>query len=175
MTSICVGCGLCCDGSMYRTVEVGGEDPLETLESAGLVLSQSDETTVFRQPCAVFCAGRCSVYPNRPTVCRDYRCLLLRRHEAGEMSRDDALALIERTTALRDRVRPGLVAWVQPDAPQALEGLYRLAIAKFESLPDPAAARREQSELLLDVAALRVLLLREFEPRDSKSHKPEGP
>ena len=45
--------------------------------------------------------------------------------------------------------------------------------ARFEALPDPAAARREHAALLLDIAALRVLLSREFEPRDSKSHRAE--
>ena len=46
-------------------------------------------------------------------------------------------------------------------------------IARFEAAPEPAAARREQSDLLLTVAALRVILAREFEPRDSKSHQPD--
>jgi hypothetical protein len=71
-------------------------------------------------------------------------------------------------------VRPGLTRYVAPDGPEALEGLYRLMLAKFDALPDPAAGRREHGELLLDVAALRVLLAREFEPRDSKSHQPEA-
>jgi len=171
--SICVGCGMCCDGTMYRNVEVGGDDRLERLETAGLLLSTRDDVTAFRQPCSVFGGGCCSVYADRPAVCRDYRCLLLRRYEAGEATYDDARALIGRTIALRDRVRAGLDQLVSPDAPEALQGLYRLMTAKLEGLPDPAAARRERSGLLLDVAALRVLLSREFEPRDSKSHRPE--
>jgi len=159
---------------MYRTVEVGGDDRLGFLETAGLVLSTRGERTAFRQPCGVFDGRACTVYASRPAVCRDYRCLLLRRFEAGEVSHDEAQALIARTLALRDRVRPALTALVAPEAPEALSGLYRLMTAKFDAAPDPAAARREHAALLLDVAALRVLLSREFEPRDSKSHQPES-
>ena len=165
---------MCCDGTMYRTVEVGGDDATEFLERAGLLFSTKDDVTAFRQPCSVFGGGCCTVYERRPSVCREYRCLLLRRYEAGEVSYDEASALIARTTTLRDRVRPALTAYAAPDAPQALEGLYRLMTAKFEALPDPAAERREHAALLLEVAALRVLLSREFEPRDSKSHQPDA-
>ena len=49
--SICVGCGMCCDGTMYRTVDVGGDDRLELLESAGLIFSTEGGVTSFRQPC----------------------------------------------------------------------------------------------------------------------------
>jgi len=174
LTTICVGCGLCCDGSMYPNVEVGGDDRIEILETAGLLFSTRNDVARFRQPCGVFDGCKCTVYSSRPAVCRDYRCLLLRRFEAGEISHEDARALIDRTLALRDRVRPALTALIAPEKPEALSTLYRLTAAKHDSAPDPAAARREHADLLLDVAALRVLLSREFEPRDSKSHQPEN-
>ena len=173
MDSICVGCGMCCDGTMYRTVDVGGDDRLELLESAGLIFSTEGDVTSFRQPCSAFDGRCCSVYSGRPAVCREYRCLLLRRHEAGDVSYDDARNLIARTTAIRDRVRAGLTAYVGTDDTCSLDGLYRLMLAKLEAEPDPAAARREHSDLLLTVVALRVILAREFEPRDSKSHQPD--
>jgi hypothetical protein len=97
----------------------------------------------------------------------------LRRHEAGAVSREDALALIGRTIAMRDRVRSGLAAYLGTEDRLPLDGLYRLSMAKFDAEPDPAATRREHSDLLMTVAALRVILAREFEPRDSKSHQPD--
>ena len=158
---------------MYRTVDVDGNDRIELLETAGLVFFTQDDVTSFRQPCSAFGRGCCSVYEGRPSACRDYRCLLLRRHEAGEVSRDDARSLIARTIALRNRVRDGLTAYAGTNASESLDGLYRLMMAKFEAQSDPAAARREHSDLLLTVVALRVILAREFEPRDSKSHQPD--
>jgi hypothetical protein len=38
----------------------------------------------------------------------EYRCFLLRRYEAGEISFEDAQALIRKTMAQRDRVLPAL-------------------------------------------------------------------
>ena len=145
----------------------------EMLERAGLVFSTQGEKTSFRQPCSAFGAGCCTVYGDRPSECRRYRCLLLRRHEAGEVAEGDARALIVRAIALRDRVRSGLTALVDTKESTALDGMYRLMMAKFEAEPDPMAARRNHDELLLDVVALRVILAREFEPRDSESHRPD--
>lgn len=172
MTSICVGCGMCCDGSMYRHVEVEPADPVGPLKAAGIELHTIDGATAFRQPCSSFGDGCCAIYENRPTVCREYRCLLLRRHEAGEVSLEDALALIARATGLRDEVRAGLATYLGPTQPSALEDLYRLLLAKLDAEPDPAAARAEHAGFLMSIAALRVILSREFEPRDSKSHRP---
>jgi len=167
---------MCCDGTMYRNVDVGQGDRREPLAAAGLVFAIKDDAACFTQPCPAFGGGRCSIYEDRPAVCRNYRCLLLRRHEAGEVSHDDAAALIARTTVLRDRVRTSLTAYVDTHEFLSLDGLYRLMLAKLDRMPDPAAARREQAGLLLEVVALRVILAREFEPRDSKSHQPdEGP
>ena len=173
MTSICVGCGMCCDGAMYKNVEVGEGDQRELLATAGLVLAIKDDATRFTQPCPAFVGGCCSIYEARPDVCRNYRCLLLRRHEAGEASYDDAAALIAKTTAQRDRVRSGLAAYLDTRERLSLDGMYRLMLAKLDAQPDPAAARRERADLLLEVVALRVILAREFEPRDSKSHQPD--
>lgn len=172
-TGICVGCGMCCDGTMYRHVEVEEGDELQPLKAAGAVWVTIEGLSSFLQPCPAFGAGCCSIYDGRPSVCRTYRCRLLRRYEAGEVSREDARALIESTVAVRDRVRPGLTAYVEPEKLEALESLYRLMNVKLEATADPVAARREHAELLLDVVALRVVLAREFEPRDSPSHQPE--
>jgi hypothetical protein len=158
---------------MYKHVEVGEGDQRELLATAGLALAIKDGATCFTQPCPAFGGGCCSIYDDRPAVCRCYRCLLLRRHEAGEVSHDDAAALIAKTTVLRDRVRSGLAAYVRTHELLPLDGLYRLMLAKLDGMPDPAAARREHAELLLEVVALRVILAREFEPRDSKSHQPD--
>ena len=173
MTSLCVGCGICCDGTMYKSVDLYKNDRPDLLEEAGLVLSNDGAFDFFRLPCTSFAAGCCKIYEIRPTVCAEYRCLLLRRLEAGEIPYADALALVEKTTAIRDRVRSGLNAYLETDDRVPLSELYRRMLAKLDSADDPAAARREQRELLFDVVALRVILARDFEPRDSKSHVPD--
>jgi uncharacterized protein len=172
VTSICVGCGMCCDGTMYGTVTVGEDDQRPALAAAGPVITTKEGASSFLLPCPVFRAGCCSIYGDRPAVCRGYRCLLLRRHDAGDISRGDAQTLIGRVLALRDRVRASLTAYVEPDELLTLDDLYRLMLAKSEAEPDRAAALRERGELLLEFVALRRILAREFEPHDSTSHRP---
>ncbi len=158
---------------MYRSVDIGEGDIVAPLQAVGVRFSTTAEKTSFLQPCSAFCQGCCSVYDGRPSVCREYRCALLRRLEAGEVSSEEARSLIASTIAIRDRVRPELEHLVEPQEALALDGLYKLLFAKLETASDRAAMKKAQSKLLLDIASLRVLLARYFEPRNSKSHKAE--
>jgi len=167
LPNICIDCGMCSDGTMYRFAAIKDGDVLGPLKAAGAVFVTNEAETSFLLPCPAFRGGCCSIYETRPTICSEYRCFLLRRYEAGEVSFEEAQALIIRTMALRDRVRPALTAFAEPQTSHALSGLYRLMLAKFEAMPDPAASRREKADLLLDIAGLRVVLAREFEPRAS--------
>ena len=164
MTEICVGCGMCCDGTMYQHVVLRADDDLVPLTAAGAVFDVTNGDDCFRQPCPAFGSGCCSMYEDRPAVCRKYRCALLQRFEAGEVSSDDALELIAGTTALRDQVRPAVERFVGSDHPQALTSLFELLSARFDTDGDPAALRRDNAEMLLDVTTLQRLLTRYFEP-----------
>ena len=108
MTSLCIDCGLCCDGTMYSTVEINETDRLARLQKKGFNLLLQDGKSVFEQPCTAFGSGCCSIYAQRPAMCRAYRCALLRKHDANEISTDEAKALIARTIAMRDEVRLAL-------------------------------------------------------------------
>jgi len=158
---------------MYKTVGVEANDRLPLLRSVGFALVTEDGFTFFRQPCNAFETDRCKIYESRPSVCKAYRCLLLRRLEAGDIEADQALALVSKVTALRDRVRSGLMSYLGTDDRLPLGELYRRMLQKLDAAEDPAAARREHGDLLFDVVALRVVLAREFEPRDSKTHTPD--
>jgi len=173
MTNICIGCGMCCDGTMFGSVCLSDGDSADQLRSSGIEVTVAGDTTSFGQPCAAFRSGQCMVYEQRPSVCQGYRCLLLRRFEANEVSRSEALALIAQTMALRDRVRSALTAWVETKDMLSLGNLYRLMLEELDTMEDQPTARRENAELLMEVAALRAILAREFEPRESPSHPPD--
>jgi Fe-S-cluster containining protein len=166
---------MCSDGTIYRYAAIKEGDVLGPLTAAGAEFVTTDRTTSFVLPCPAFKGGCCSIYQTRPSICSEYRCFLLRRYEAGEISFEEAQALIRKTMAQRDRVRPALTAIAEPKSSEALSGLYRLLFAKLDAMPDPAQARRDNAELLLDIAALRVLLSREFEPREPDEPAPADP
>lgn len=103
-TAPCVGCGLCCDGTLYDRAKVApGEEA--TLEALGLQLEAIGERTYFRQPCRFQSCGCCTNYADRWTVCRSFRCALLRRYQAGEIGLDEAKATITTALELIDAVR----------------------------------------------------------------------
>ncbi len=79
---LCLKCGLCCNGALFRDVELGVRDDAEGLKRAGLRPGRkrsSDNTGSFRlpQPCrALGDDCHCAVYEDRPGHCRDFECLL---------------------------------------------------------------------------------------------------
>ena len=100
--SLCLSCGLCCDGSLFWGV---------SLEEGEVSPSPTDEAGVLRQPCACF-DGACTIYSARPTECRAFTCHVLDAVTEGSRDRDWALAQIagmRRILAALDDVLPGIL------------------------------------------------------------------
>ena len=110
MTSICVGCGLCCDGTVLSHLAVADESDLGwPLRLLGVELIVQADPPVFALPCPAVRDGACTVYENhRPSACGRYSCDLLRAVDDGRVSIDDARAVIGDTIRTRDRVRAGM-------------------------------------------------------------------
>lgn len=155
-SSICIGCGLCCDGTLhgYSVVKEGDEG---AVTACGLEISADGEKKFFVQPCPRSSCGKCSVYACRPKVCRSYRCALLRDLEAGATSEADA----------RDRIATAkkLVAAVRAVDPAAITPSQRSALAKrmTEVVKNGRGSDRDEAaRALLAAAALRHFLFRWF-------------
>jgi Fe-S-cluster containining protein len=102
--SLCVTCGLCCDGTLFSTA------PLEAGEAARL--GDAVQTTVdgaaLRQPCRALRGACCEVYEARPAVCRRFNCFVLHQLETGAVSEADADAFIDDVFARRRVVAEAL-------------------------------------------------------------------
>lgn len=98
--SLCLSCGLCCDGTLFSTV------PLEAGEAARLKgrVSLVRGGGAMKQPCRALEGVSCRVYEERPATCRKFRCLALQQVEAGEVSEADAQAFIAEVFARRRRI-----------------------------------------------------------------------
>jgi hypothetical protein len=107
--SLCVQCGLCCDGTIFEWARVFPEDDLAQLEADGFILLTTAARSGFALPCHHQQGRICGVYQRwRPQVCHTFRCALLRRVEAGEVAWAEALARIERAVALVERIQAQL-------------------------------------------------------------------
>jgi len=107
--SICVGCGLCCDGTLFSHLGVIDESDLgRPLTALGVRVIVEADPPVFELPCPAFDGHACTIYTlQRPRACGWFECDVSVAVAAGEMSRAEARAVIDATRLLRDRVRAG--------------------------------------------------------------------
>jgi Fe-S-cluster containining protein len=164
MDNICLDCALCCDGTLYTSAPVDVADDREPLESAGVHWMKIEGRTTFGLPCPAVAGGCCSIYERRPVVCREVSCLLRLRYDAGLVSFDDARSRIARLKEMRDRIRPQLESFLGTPGPHAIADLFKLLSAEFDGKASALRERPEHADLLLDVAAIRLLIRRHFDP-----------
>ncbi|HEX7861643.1 MAG TPA: YkgJ family cysteine cluster protein [Verrucomicrobiae bacterium] len=121
-SSLCVECGLCCDGSLFSEVELASDDEGAALESVGLQIEDSDddEPAVLMQPCGALCGTRCSIYAQRPECCRTFECKVLRN--------------------LRGRANPPTAVSISGKAQRELRTTLDSARAKIRDLRQKVAA-----------------------------------
>ena len=107
--SICVGCGLCCDGTVLSHLAVVDESDLgRPLQALGVEIIVEADPPVFALPCPAFDGHSCTIYGlHRPHACGEFECDLSTAVTVGELSKAEARSVIVATRALRDRVRAG--------------------------------------------------------------------
>lgn len=113
--SICIDCGLCCDGTMFHAVDLEPSDDVLLLRERGAVLVTDSVSRRFQQPCVAFDGSCCTVYESRPTNCRTYVCALLTSVNNGDTSVADAQVVIRRARELSAIVRDCLDPAVESD------------------------------------------------------------
>ena len=99
--SLCLECGLCCNGVIFANVQLQPGDNAAQLKALGLIFSSNRDSKIqkFKQPCTAFGGCRCQIYSERPKYCREFECLLLKSVKAGETNLSEASKLIH--SALR--------------------------------------------------------------------------
>lgn len=143
--ALCTHCGLCCDGTLFSEVELGGPGEATRLEALGLAIEEDDRPLLL-QPCAGLAGRRCSVYAHRPGSCRTFECRLLQDVRSGTTSVPRALATIRATLARVRRIR-GLLArlgrndWIAP-----LEERCADALTSTPGVPPARSRTREALE-----------------------------
>jgi Fe-S-cluster containining protein len=100
LTRLCLTCGLCCDGTLFKDVEIPAGDP--ALAVLGLAMTGAK----LPQPCTAL-QGDCScrIYAGRPARCRQFECALYVAVKQGQRDVESALQLVTQTRKLAGRVR----------------------------------------------------------------------
>jgi len=68
-----------------------------------------EEEASFGLPCKLYKDGRCSVYAGRLEACKRYRCQLLQRLTAGEISLEESKAAVLKIKSLMNSINKRLV------------------------------------------------------------------
>lgn len=109
--SICIGCGLCCDGTVVGHLAVSDESDLGApLRALGAELVVVADPPVLELPCPAVLDGRCTVHGlHRPAACAQFECAVSRSVHEGSMSAEEARALIAEAFRRRDEAAAGHV------------------------------------------------------------------
>jgi Fe-S-cluster containining protein len=169
--SICLECGLCCNGVIFADGRLEPEDDSERLRSLGLPLTRpagrgraGGEAWKWPQPCAALDGCRCRIYADRPKYCRQFECLLFKKVSAGQVDRPAAVRRIRATLSRAAKVRKLLRALGDDDESASLSGRFRRTRRRIESAPADRPTAVLFGELTLAVHELNVVLSEEFYP-----------
>ena len=109
VSSVCVGCGLCCDGTLFSHITALDDNDLGLpLRLLGVEVIVEADPPAFALPCPAVAEGRCTIYDlHRPRACREFTCDLADAVASGAVTTGAARRIIADTIALRDKVRAG--------------------------------------------------------------------
>lgn len=139
-SSLCTNCGLCCTGVLYSHAP-SEEAEVPRMTALGMTVGRFGDIPHFKLPCRHNHDGRCGIYAERFSRCRSFRCELLKRLDAGDVSLAEAQT---RVTTARQMV-DGLAA----SAPRALQAIARRDL-RAAGPPAPQDARVWIESLALD-------------------------
>lgn len=96
-SDLCIQCGLCCNGALFGFVPLTAEEqalPRHRAHGERMPL-----------PCEFLDGRKCTIYgEGPPRVCGEFRCRLLRRFEAGDVTLEDAMEEVAEAHRLHDAV-----------------------------------------------------------------------
>ena len=107
--SPCIGCGLCCDGTVVTHLAVRDESDLGLpLLGLGVEVLFAADPPVFALPCPALCDGECTIFSlHRPSACAQFECAISSAFLEGRLSLSMAKEKIQEAFVLRDQLRSG--------------------------------------------------------------------
>ena len=177
--NLCLSCGLCCNGVLFKDVELQVGDDRKRLISIGLLLKDPSQRgsegrkrqkAKFPQPCLALCTGNlCRAYEERPRRCREFECALLKKVLQEESELAAALRTVRIAQRRAEKVRQLLRELGDTDESLALSLRFRRTKRRIESGSASDTQVEIYADLTLAVHELNVVLSREFYPGTKSS------
>ncbi len=171
--SLCLSCGLCCDGTLFDNVRLGEGEDAERLKKRGLLVAYSRAkapVAFVRQPCPALGADRaCCVYSDRPAQCRAFECRVFKDAQAGRMTSDAAQRVVARARRKAEQIRGLLRRLGDTEESLSLGKRFRRVERRMESGSADEAAAGDFAALGLALHQLDLLAHRSFYTTDEVS------
>lgn len=171
--SLCLSCGLCCDGTLFGKVPLKPSDILPPLEAAGIEIQSKETKKSFKQPCVAFQKNCCQVYADRPTNCRKYRCELLKNYESGNILWEEAVKKVNRAREIRKMCRTELSQNLPEGSLMSIAAILRIMPEHEEMIADPELLKKWGTTMLRLSALLDYLQTHFQSPRPAKDLQEE--
>ena len=166
--SLCLECGLCCNGVIFADVQLRPQDNARLLQSLGLKFAANRKSQIvnrkFTQPCAAFAGCKCKIYSDRPTYCREFECLLLKGVKSGQINPEKATRTVRSALRRVKKVKDLLQQLGDTDETVALSKRFRRMQRKIENGPSSKETAHMFSELTLAFHDLNMMLSEKFYP-----------
>ena len=162
--ALCLACGLCCNGAIFRDVKLTTGDNAVSLRKLGLSFKRTGPGFAMRQPCTAFHGGKCGVYEDRPVHCRTFECVTLKRLLNRDLESATAHKLVKRARRDVGSVNRLLTELGDHDKTASLQARFQETMKRCGSHPLTAIQAEALSRLTISMHKLNLLLSREFYP-----------
>lgn len=154
MSTLCLSCGLCCDGTIFDVVPLTERERV-VVGRLGLPIIERASGPAMPQPCEALDGLVCQVYVSRPAPCRAFHCALYDAVGADELDLGEALGIIREAHGLlatlaaaigeapdHEPYRPP-IAGAEPDGEEGvaagpIQGARRIQKRRFDPAIDRA-------------------------------------
>jgi len=93
--TLCKACGICCSGLLYSQVKINAVEA-DRLIPLDLQINKAHPEAL-PHPCGAYNGHCCNIYLDRPKVCREYQCKLLKEVISSDTQLNDALEIVDIT------------------------------------------------------------------------------
>lgn len=155
---LCIECGLCCQGVFHPCAMLFTEQDIKIAKNANTSIEFNKEWNcyVFTLPCPVF-NGKCSIYPDRPSVCSEHECDLLKKVIQGTITLEDAQEKVIQIKNILSTLLPELKEITKNNKNFYPRDLVKSIFDSFKNDEEKINFKKENKKLLMEYGAFCIL------------------